>query len=738
MLNPQQQIAVDTINWPLLINAGAGSGKTHTITERVVHMIQDLSIDPRSIFCVTFTNKAAREMRERIAKKLGIESIGNQPFRHPGLPIIGTFHSVSAFFLRMFIDQIGYGKDFVIYDSDDCLRTIKEIMKLQNIDDKEFNPRAIFGMISSAKGEWLSPLDYSGRVDSYLGSIVLEVYKAYAGKLKKENALDFDDLLLCFRNVLDIPEVLAYFHNRFQYFMVDEYQDTNTLQYEMIRLLASKTKNLCVVGDDWQGIYSWRGADIKNILSFQKDYPTAKIINLEENYRSTGTIIEAANAVIKNNTNQMEKTLFTSKPIGEKIVMLEGVDEKHEAELIANTIRDAENTSHSDFAILYRTNGQSRLIEESLIRKNIPYKVFGGMKFYERKEIKDILAYIRLIFNPLDMIAMKRIINVPSRKIGEKSLEMFLEVMDREYMNIAQIAEEPMILDSLGGIGAKWIQSFAMTYKILREISQTESIATLMQGIINRTNYEEYLRWEYTEDEAEEKKDNLTEFINMASRYDGMSYPENIASFLEDIALITDQDRENGEKDEKGFVSLMTIHLAKWLEYPTVFIAGAEEGLFPHSRSLMDTSAIEEERRLMYVAITRAKERLYISRSHERYTFGNYSANPKSRFVKEIPEAHIQTETNRGSAQSIFGSGSMSGFSTFSSAFAAKSGNETSSLKVQKIKNTASDFAVGNRVEHAQYGIGTIVGISSAIADIAFSGKGIKKMNIEIAPVKKI
>ena len=638
----------------------------------------------------------------------------------------------------MFIDKIGYGKDFVIYDSDDCLRTIKEIMKTQNIDDKEFNPRAIFGMISGAKGEWLSPQDYSGRVDSYITSVVLEVYKAYVWKLKKENALDFDDLLLCFRNVLDIPEVLEYFHNRFQYFMVDEYQDTNGLQYEMIRLLASKTKNLCVVGDDWQGIYSWRGADIKNILSFQKDYPTAKVINLEENYRSTGTIIEAANAVIKNNTNQMEKTLFTSKPIGEKIIMLEWVDERHEAELIANTIRDTENESHSDFAILYRTNGQSRLIEESLIRKNIPYKVFGGMKFYERKEIKDILAYIRLIFNPLDMIALKRIINVPSRKIGEKSLENFLDVMEREYMNIAQIADEPMILESLSGIGAKWVQSFAMTYKILRDISQNESIASLMQGIINRTNYEEYLRTEYTEEEAEEKKDNLTEFINMASRYDGMTYPENLASFLEDIALITDQDRENGEKDEKGFVSLMTIHLAKWLEYPTVFIAGAEEGLFPHSRSLIDTKAIEEERRLMYVAITRAKEQLYISRSNERYTFGNYSANPKSRFVKEIPETHIHTETNRGSAQSIFGSRSASGFSTFSSAFAPKSGPEMSPIRVIKTKNTATDFAVGNRVEHAQYGIGTIVGISGAIADIAFSGKWIKKMNIEIAPVKKI
>ncbi len=726
-------------------------------------------------------------MRERIAKRLGINAETINPFRTQWLPTIGTFHSVAAFFLRMWIDRLGYGKDFVIYDSDDCLRTIKEIMKSQNIDDKEFNPRSVQGMISGTKGKWLSPIEFSATVDSYFWSIVLEVYKAYVGKMHKDNALDFDDLLLCFRQILDIDEVREYFHGRFQYFMVDEYQDTNSLQYDIIRILVGKTRNLCVVWDDWQGIYSWRGADIQNIIDFKKDYPDAKVINLEENYRSTKVIIEAANAVIKNNSNQMQKTLFTSNPQGEKIILLEGLDEKHEAELIVGKIKDIVgwgsirtsplkkgnvtewqgnlaseqissgqnprepasqrgtessiqiSTSYSDFAILYRTNGQSRLIEESLIRKNIPYRIYWGLKFYERKEIKDILAYIRLIYNPEDTLSLKRIINIPSRKIGEKSLENLLMIMNREHMNIAQIADEPMIVESLSGIGASGIKAFVLTYKILRDISQTESVASLMQGIVNRTNYEEYLKWEYTEEEFEGKKENLEEFMNMASRYDGLLYPENIALFLEDIALITDQDRSGDRWDDgEGTVSLMTIHLSKGLEFPHVFIAGAEEGLFPHSRTLMDAREIEEERRLMYVAITRAKEWLYISRAHERYTFGNYSANPKSRFVKEIPSEYIYVEENRWSAQSIFGGGG-SGFQTMSDIFGKSSGGEPAyTPKVAREKNKSWDFSLGDRVEHAQYGIGTIVSISWAVADIAFSGVGIKKMNIEIAPVRKI
>lgn len=750
-LNPAQHEAVITTEWPLLINAWAWSGKTHTITERVVYMIEQKWIDPRSIFCVTFTNKAAKEMRERIARKLGLNPENINPFRESRLPIIGTFHSTASFFLRMFIDRLGYAKDFVIYDSDDCVRTVKDIMKRQWIDEKEFQPRWIQGMISQAKGKWLSPIEFSVTVDSYFWSVVLEVYKEYASRLKADNALDFDDLLLLFRQILDIDEVREYFHTRFQYFMVDEYQDTNILQYDIVRILASHTRNLCVVGDDWQGIYSWRGADIQNILSFKKDYPEAKVINLEENYRSTQTIISAANEVIKNNTRQMKKTLFTNNPVWEKINIIEWVDEKHEAELIANTIRDDGN--YADWAVLYRTNGQSRLIEESLIRKNIPYRVFWGVKFYERKEVKDILAYIRIIFNPSDTISLKRIINVPGRKIWDKTVEELFSLLADTGMTIAELANgggrssEPNILwetseanfdsllDRLTPVGRRGVIQFLSLYTGLREQSKTLWVSQLMESIIERSNYLDYLKSEYGEDEYEWKVDNVSEFCNMASRYDGLIYPENIALFLEDIALITDQDRENDNARET--VSLMTIHLAKWLEYPHVIIAWAEDGIFPHSRSLLDPEALEEERRLMYVAITRAKLGLSITRAHERYTFGNYSANPKSRFLKEIPEQYLNTESQRGSAQSIFWSGSLgfSGFQNLNSSPLKWAGSlGTKNLK----KNDASQFTIGDRLRHPQYGIGMIVGLQWAVADIAFSGMWVKKMNIEIAPVEKI
>jgi DNA helicase II / ATP-dependent DNA helicase PcrA len=787
-LNPEQKLAVDTIHWPLLINAGAGSGKTHTITERVVSMIEKNGIDPRSIFCVTFTNKAAREMRERIGKRLGVDMNTISPFRNNRLPTVGTFHSVASFFLRMFIDRLGYSRDFVIYDSDDCVRLVRDILRRQQIDEKEFNPRWVHGMISQTKWKGMSPSEFSVTVDSYFGSVVLEVYKEYATRLKWDNALDFDDLLLLFRRILDIDEVKEYFHTRFQYFMVDEYQDTNLLQYEIVRILASVTRHLCVVGDDWQGIYSWRGADIQNILSFQKDYPDAKIINLEENYRSTKLILEAANAVIKNNTNQLKKNLFTSNPEWEKIIMLEWIDEKHEADLVTNVIRDTredrnqkagirvdshnfwdtiENisdswslqTDYSQFAILYRTNGQSRLIEESLIRKNIPYRVFGGVKFYERREVKDILAYMRLVFNPGDTMSLKRIINIPGRKIGEKTVDELMNILESEHIMITDLTQSggfaiewedeltppnsfSSLLDRLSTLGRKWVMQFLILYMWLHHTARDQSVRELMELIIKRTGYLEYLKAEYGEDEYEDRWSNIEEFLNMASRYDWLLYPENLASFLEDIALITDQDRENndkksGEKDN-GYVSLMTIHLAKWLEYPTVFIVGAEEGIFPHSRSLLEAAAIEEERRLMYVAITRARDMLYISRAHERYTFGNYSANPRSRFVKEIPESCIEIESNRGSAQSIFGNGG-SGFSGMSSLFTSWS-NSTQAIHkpITKSKNDAASFAIGDRVKHPQYGVGTVITLREAIADIAFPGLGIKKMNVEIAPVEKL
>ncbi len=736
-LNPQQQEAVHTIDWPLLINAGAGSGKTHTLTERVGYMIQEQGIEPRSILCVTFTNKAAKEMRERMARRLNVKDEDVNPFRNYELPLVGTFHSIASFFLRMFADRVWYGKDFVIYDSDDCLRLVKRIMKDQNINDKENNPRAILSQISKAKGDWYSPSEFLQKVDSYFLSIVADVYKSYAGIMKQENAVDFDDLLLLFRKSLDIGEVLEYFHDRFKYFLVDEYQDTNMLQYEIVKILASKTRNLCVVWDDWQGIYSWRWANIENIMSFQKDYPEAKVINLEENYRSTKNIIEAANCVIKNNANQMQKTLFSSRGNGQKITLLEGIDDKNEAELIATAIRDdKEAEDYRQFAILYRTNGQSRLLEEALIHKNIPYKVYGGVKFYERKEIKDILAYMRLIYNPMDRMSLRRIVNVPARKVGAKSLENLENVLDREHMSIADLAENDMILDSFSGIWAKWIQNFCTIYWQLRKIAKESSVQTLMEAVIKKTGYEAYLKEWLSEEEYEGKLDNLAEFLNMASRYDGMLYPENLAMFLEDIALITDQDRDQDNANDAGHVSLMTVHLAKGLEFPQVFIAGAEEGIFPHSRSLLESMALEEERRLMYVAITRAKEKLFITRARERYTFGDYSANSKSRFIKEIPEKYLDTSKQETRERSIFGTnrGGFWSFQNVQHSFASPIKKKVQS----KPKNTPSDFDVGMQIKHPQYGIGTIVAKNESIWEIAFAGLWIKKMNLEIAPIQKV
>lgn len=678
-------------------------------------------------------------MRSRIAQRLGIWDGGVNPFRTPRLPIVGTFHSIAAFFLRMFIDRLGYEKDFLIYDSDDSLQIVKECMRELSIDPKEILPRSLQGVISRAKGEWFSVDLYRSMVQSFFDSVAADTYELYVKKMKAANAVDFDDLLLLFRNILHIEEVVHYFHTRFAFFMIDEYQDTNHLQYEIIHILASKTRNICVVGDDWQGIYSWRGANIENILSFSKDYPEAMVINLEENYRSTQSIIQAANQVIQNNSNQMKKNLFTQNPVGEKILLIDCYDEKHEAEIIVKQIEVSkrDNTSlYCDWAILYRTNSQSRLIEEALIRKQIPYRIFWWVKFYDRKEIKDILAYIRIIYNPYDRVSLKRIINIPGRKIGEVTTDRFVTLMNEEHSSLADICEKREILTVLPSQARESLTHFLDLYTLWRHIMLEESVSVLMDNILKKTDYAAYLKQEYTDTEYEVKMDNLLEFLNMASYYDGMPFPENIASFLEDIALITDQDREWWESKE--MVSLMTVHLAKWLEFRNVIVAGLEEGIFPHSHSLLDLTSVEEERRLMYVAMTRAKERLFLSRALERYTFGNYSANPQSRFVKEIPESLREQESIL--EKNIFS------FRTTLWLFESSEIIEWSIRDAQRItkpalwkkQNTLSNIKLWDRVKHPQYGVGTIVSLKEVIAEIAFPWLGIKKMNIEIAPLEKL
>ena len=639
MLNSHQLQAVRHTGGPLLILAGAGAGKTHTVVERVVYLISECGVPPDSILCVTFTNKAAKEMRERIFRRIGITAEAYNPYRSHGLPLIGTFHSIGIYFLRLFAESVGLSKSFLLYDEDDKSRIIKDIMKSLNVSDKELKPREIIGAISSAKSRSQSADGYRTEHHGYSSRMIGDIYAEYEKIMKKQEALDFDDILGYALQVVKNPTNREYFHNRFVHIIVDEYQDTNTIQYEMVRLLAERHRQLAVVGDDAQGIYSWRGATIRNILSFQKDYPDATIVKLEQNYRSTQTILAAANSVIKQNTENLEKTLWTENPQGKKVILAEAMNDKHEGEIVANMIKDA-NVPYSHWAILYRTNSQSRVIEESLMRRNIPYRVYGGLKFYERKEIKDILAYIRFLFNPSDRASLRRIINVPGRKIGDKSVDVLFEYMEGYGMGFFEVADRLDEVGELGGAGRTALRIFGETMKKLLAFMETHTVRETMTEVIETVRYREYLdESAASEDDAQSRRDNITEFANLASRYDGMEHREAFYCFLEDIGLMTDADENKADRDQ---VSLMSIHLSKGLEFRRVVIVGAEEGLFPHSRVLLEKAGMEEERRLMYVAMTRAREELTICRARERFSFGTFAANPPSRFIKEIDPTLVE------------------------------------------------------------------------------------------------
>ncbi|MCK9272240.1 UvrD-helicase domain-containing protein [Candidatus Gracilibacteria bacterium] len=727
MLNTEQEKAVKQTEGPLLILAGAGVGKTHTLTERVSYMIKEKGINPESILCVTFTNKAAREMKERIGNLLGVDGASINIYRSRNFPLIGTFHSIGVYFLRLFIDKIGYDKNFTIGDEDDKVKLIKEILDEKNIDSKEFQARKIAGAISGAKNAGANSSSF--QVSSYYTQVVRDIFEEYEKKLKQYNILDFDDILTNTYKILQNKEVLDYFQNRFSYFLVDEYQDTNEVQYNIIKLLASKTRNLCVVGDDWQGIYSWRGATIKNILHFGKDYKDLVTVKLEQNYRSTKNIIHCANCVIKNNSGIIDKTLWTDNEAGDKINLIEAFNEKNEVEMVAEIIDDNLD-EFKNFGILYRTNGQSRLIEEALLKKGIPYRVFGGLKFYERKEIKDILAYLRLIANPADLLSLKRIINVPGRKIGPKSLETLINYARNYGVSPLEIMDNIEEVEELSAGAKRSISWFKEMYDDFVKFLPENSIELLMKHIIKTIGYEDYLRDDYDGEELEGKLDNLKEFENMASRFTGLESQEALNMFLEEISLITDTTDEGKENIK---VNLMTVHLSKGLEFDVVFIIGAEDGIFPHSRTFSEPKELEEERRLMYVAMTRAKKVLYISKASERYMFGNYSANPASRFIREIPAEFTEKIMSTFTRPNYFKNPVTSDFLPNNDSFELK----------QKIRtivhNDVSKFSLGDKVDHAKFGIGTIISLSGNMADIAFgSGVGIKKFNIELAPIEKI
>ena len=748
--NPKQQEAIDKIEWALLIIAGAGSWKTATLTKRVENMIENHNIKPSSILMVTFTNKAANEMRERVAKTLSVE-VPKSIYQNKNFPLIGTFHSIGIFMLKeilssKFWDEVSeiiwIKKDFVIYDEQDKTSVLKSIIKNKlNLDEKTYPAKQISFYISNAKNSLITAKSYEREVDNPFKEVVFQVYTHYEKELQENNSLDFDDILIKTYALLRIERVLEYYQEKYKFLMIDEYQDTNAPQYEIVKLLASKYRNLAVVWDDAQSIYSWRWANMNNIINFKKDYPEALEVKLEQNYRSTKNIIAWANSVIKNNTIWIKKELWTDNDTWEFIKYIEAPDDKIEAKVIAKIIKHKKENNleskYSDNLILYRTNAQSRQIEEALISENIPYKVIWGLKFYERKEIKDLVAYLKLIHNNNDSISLKRIINVPPRKIWAKSIEtldIYKNNFELPYFHIIQNIDEVEEINS----GAKSaIKNFYNIYEYLHEKSKILNLDELLSEIIKITNYEEYILDWLSDEEKESKRQNILELKNLTSEYNWLEPREALWNFLEDISLLTDMDKENNVQD---FVTLMTIHTSKWLEEKNVFLAWVEEWIFPSFRSVGNTNELEEERRLMYVAMTRAKEELYISRAMERFYFWDYVRNPESRFFKEINKDFIEEVdlSNYIDSSSKFFSTTRN-FDFQDITINNFSWEKVAARLVRKLaENDIANFNIWDKVKHPKFWNWIITWMSWEIATIAFTWVWSKKLNIKIAPVRKI
>ena len=646
-LNPVQQKAVLETEGPLLVFAGAGSGKTRVLTYRMAYLIQEKGVPPWNVFAVTFTNKAADEMRERVEKLLGRSAKGTW---------ISTFHSACARILRQHIEPLGFKKNFVIYDDQDQERHLKTIMKELNLDFKMFPPRAIQSSLDQLKNEGIMPDQYSPNPYNIFQKRLALVYQRYQEDLRRNNALDFGDLLTFVTTLFRrFPEILRVYQELCRYVMVDEFQDTNLIQYQLIKQMVEAHRNICVVGDDDQSIYRWRGAEVGNILNFEKDFPEAKVITLEQNYRSTQNILQAANHVVRKNRHRKEKRLWTENPGGELLTFYVAEDEMDEARFVVQKIMEQISTRNSvrpyrDIAVFYRINAQSRAMEDELVKNQIPYTIVGGMKFYERKEIKDILAYLKLINNPLDGISLKRVINIPPRGIGEKTIEK-IEAFSREikvslYEGLRQAIREDWLTHAL----KIKLNEFVQLMEGFRKDSSTLTLSQLTLTLLAKTAYLQRLKDEGT-DEAFSKIENIDELINVIMELEQGGEKVSLESFLDKISLVTDVDLY---EDKANRVSLMTLHCAKGLEFPEVFIVGIEEGLLPHYRRGEEIEDMEEERRLFYVGMTRAKERLFLSRAEERSTFGVGRANLPSRFLDELPVDLIQFDGRRGREESLF------------------------------------------------------------------------------------
>ncbi|MCQ6280523.1 DNA helicase PcrA [Bacillus sp. EB600] len=736
-LNPEQQTAVKATDGPLLIMAGAGSGKTRVLTHRIGYLIVEKQVNPYNILAITFTNKAAREMRERISRMMG--GVADQIW-------ISTFHSMCVRILRRDIDRIGFNRNFTILDTTDQQSVIKGILKDKNIDPKKFDPRAILGSISSAKNELMDPEEYAKQAGGYFDQVVSDVYTEFQKRLRKNQALDFDDLIMMtiqlFRRV---PEVLEYYQRKFQYIHVDEYQDTNRAQYLLVKLLASRFKNLCVVGDSDQSIYRWRGADIANILSFEKDYPNATVIFLEQNYRSTKRILLAANKVIENNSNRKPKNLWTENPEGNKIVYYRADSEQGEAQFVAGKIKELTRDGKyklADMAILYRTNAQSRVMEEVLLKSTIDYTIVGGTKFYDRKEIKDMLAYLRLISNPDDDISLRRVINVPKRGIGSTSLDKIANFAALHDLSLYQALESV----ELTGISPKTTKAAAEFRDLISNYTRMQeflSVTELVEDILDKSGYREMLKAEKSL-EAQSRLENLDELLSVTKNFEESSEDKSLVAFLTDLALVADIDSMDDDEEKSDAVVLMTLHSAKGLEFPVVFLVGMEEGVFPHSRSLMEEEEMEEERRLAYVGITRAEQSLFLTNAQMRTLFGRTNMNPASRFINEIPVDLLEGVEPVKKAGSPFGTKGKS-FGTSGGSVGTPAARKVV-MRPVAAKTTGGDeigWKVGDKAEHGKWGIGTVVSVKgdgeSTELDIAFpSPTGIKRLLAKFAPIKKV
>lgn len=714
-LNPDQRQAVETTEGPLLIVAGAGSGKTRVLTNRVAYLLGEKRIHPWNILAITFTNKAAKEMKERIQHLVGpsAEDIW-----------ISTFHSMCVRMLRRDIDRIGFSRNFTILDSSDQLTVIKQVLKEQNIDPKQFPPRSFLNRISNAKNQLLSPGDMEERASGFREEQAARVYKSYQEKLRNNQSLDFDDLLLeTVRLFQQVPEVLDYHQRKFQYIHVDEYQDTNHVQYILVKMLAAKHRNLCVVGDSDQSIYRFRGADITNILHFERDYLDAAVIKLEQNYRSTKTILDAANEVIAHNQGRKPKNLWTENEQGDCVQYFEAENEHDEAYFVADTIVNGrkKGQDYQDFAILYRTNAQSRVFEDVLIKSNIPYQMVGGTKFYERKEIKDLLAYLRLVVNPDDDLSLSRVINVPRRGIGQATLDKIIHYAQTQDLSLFKALLEAENI----GLTPRFLKPLKSFVNLIRECHAMMEYLTageLTEEILQRTGYREELKKEETV-EAASRLENIDEFLSVTKEFEDKNEDKTLVAFLTDLALVSDVDALDEEGTTTSAITMMTLHSAKGLEFPQVFLVGMEEGIFPHSRTLDDPEEMEEERRLAYVGITRAQSKLYVTRSRYRMLFGQTSANPPSTFLKEIPEHLLEP----------VGQPSPSG--TTVKAYSRKG-------PVRPVQNTDLDWRVGDRVQHKKWGLGTVVKVQGEKDDtelnIAFpSPVGVKRLLARFAPISR-